>query len=238
MKQLIKALFAVAVINLLIYAFYSLAFIFVLPSFRSFGLVAISIGLIAFFIARTFYKLFDYDGKDKSINRLLVLNVVILILLNIFTTWLKPLLLETVTNIGQVYKYKKYKAGKAPIENGVWEYKKTGVLMPQNELLVSCKDGKIDGTVIFNHFDKDDGFKVDYYSAGELDSTTFWQNKPETDSMYLTETRIETDTFFYVLDFENIEMEVQKIGINEKGDTILNVKSPVISEIFDVYNRN
>ena len=54
MKQLIKALFAVAVINLLIYAFYSLAFIFVLPSFRSFGLVAISIGLIAFFIARTF----------------------------------------------------------------------------------------------------------------------------------------------------------------------------------------
>jgi len=156
---------------------------------------------------------------------------VILVIISAVSIFLTPLLKETIVDIEQVSKYKAFKKGEAPIENGVWKYREAGLFMMKNELSVSCKDGQIDGTVIFDEFD-DESFRVDYYSAGHLDSTTFWEGIYKVDTLYLKETHIGTDTFFYHLDIKNIEKEVQKVGINESGDTILNVMSPVVSEKF------
>lgn len=232
MNNIIKVLFVVAVINLLIYIFYSIAFLFYLPNFGLFGIMAILIGIIAFFSAKGFYKLINVSGIER-IKSIVTVHTVILVIISALTMFLTPLLKETIANIEQVSKYKKFKAGQAPIENGVWKYRKAGLLQERNELLVSCKDGQIDGKVIFNGFDEE-AFRVDFYTKGQLDSTTFWEKNHEIDTMYLTKTRIKTDTFFYDLDFKNIEKEVQKIGINEKGDTILNIKSPVVLEVFDI----
>ena len=238
MNQIIKALFVVAVINILVYVVYSIAFVFYLPNFGMFGIMAMLLVMISFFSARGFYRLFDVSGIER-IKSIVIVHTVILVLVSAFNIFLIPLLEETVNNVKEVHKYRQFKKGKAPIENGVWKYKKVGLMMPHNELSVPCKDGQIDGKVIFHHFDGEERFKVNYYSKGQLDSTTFW-NGTHRGEMYLIETWIETDTFFYDLNYhlESVPegMEIQKVGINEKGDTILNVKSPVITEHFDISN--
>ena len=232
MQQLIKGLFGLAILNILIYIFYAIAFILYLPNFGVFGIMAILLILISFFSARGFYKLFDVSGIER-IKSIVIVHTVILVIISAFNIFLIPLLQETANNIKQVQNYRQFKKGKAPIENGVWKYRKANISSKNKFLVVPCKDGQIDGEVVFVNFDEDEEFKADFYTKGQLDSTTFWKENHQVGRMFLRKTLIETDTFFYHLDFENIGNDVQKIGINEKGDTILKTMSPVISKYFE-----